>query len=192
MVIDLLRIYLLAGLIGHKLVWEFLKRPRANVDPAIRPPLSPRVALIKAVKLAILAAILVQTCAPEVLPIAADPRPLRIVGVVIFSIGLFTAILARIQLGRNWSDIEIGRVREDHALVCTGVYRYIRHPIYAGDILLLLGLELALNSWLVLGVLPVAAVAFRKAVHEERGLLQSVPGYDLYCARSKRFIPYVI
>ena len=58
----------------------------------------------------------------------------------------------------NWSDIETAEVLCEHAVVSHGVYRYVRHPIYIGDIALLVGLELALNSWLVLGALAIAPI----------------------------------
>jgi protein-S-isoprenylcysteine O-methyltransferase Ste14 len=76
-------------------------------------------------------------------------------------------------------------------VVASGVYAYVRHPIYVGDLLLLLGLELALNSWLVAGVLILAPVVVLKAIKEERMLAEELPGYDSYCHRSKRFIPFV-
>ena len=61
-----------------------------------------------------------------------------------------------------------------------------------GDLLLLAGLELALNSWLVLGVLVLAPVVLSRAVREEELLKQSLTGYRAYCKTSKRFIPFVV
>ncbi len=80
---------------------------------------------------------------------------------------------------------------ERQELVEEGVYRYIRHPIYLGDLLLLAGFELALNSWLALGVLVLAPVVLRQAREEEKVLLVNLPGYRDYCARTKRFIPFL-
>jgi protein-S-isoprenylcysteine O-methyltransferase Ste14 len=99
---------------------------------------------------------------------------------------------ARWQLGSNWSDIESARVMPEHAVVSRGIYRYVRHPIYAGDVVMLIGLELALNSWLVLGALALAPVVMRQAIGEERTLRARLPGYAEYCARTKRFIPFVM
>jgi protein-S-isoprenylcysteine O-methyltransferase Ste14 len=105
---------------------------------------------------------------------------------------LLTAIAARFQLGENWANIETGQILERQQVVAKGVYGFIRHPIYTGDLLLLLGLELTLNSWLVAGVLLLAPIVLRQAVKEERMLVRNLPGYDVYCARTKRFIPFVI
>jgi protein-S-isoprenylcysteine O-methyltransferase len=186
---DWLRLYLFGGLIFHKLVWEVLKRRQPAGVRQGGGSLVARAA--KLVKLAILLGILAQTLAPEIWPIRAEAGGLRYAGAALFTAGLAVAISARIQLGRNWSDIEAGLVQPDHELVARGLYRYIRHPIYAGDLLLLFGLELALNSWLVLGVAALAAAVYRQTLKEERALLASLPGYAAYCASTRRFIPYL-
>lgn len=183
-----LRVYLLTGLVLHKAVWELLKRgqPRAAAKM-----LSPRVKLVKAVKIVILLGVAVQTLAPDILPIAGDAGTLRYVGAAVFTMGLAIALAARFQLGRNWLDIEAAGVLARQSVVCSGVYRYIRHPIYVGDLLLLTGLELAANSWLVVVALGLIPVVLRQAVREERILDQKLPGYREYCRQSKRFIPFV-
>ena len=85
-----------------------------------------------------------------------------------------------------------GWIADRHAVVSSGIYRYIRHPIYTGDILLLLGLELCLNSWLVLGLaLLVPAVAVQ-AIKEEQKLVDALPDYASYIRRTKRFIPFLV
>jgi protein-S-isoprenylcysteine O-methyltransferase Ste14 len=186
---SLLRGYLLVGLLAHKAVWEILKRQQPNHHaPRNR---SSKVRLLSAAKVAILAAIVVQTVAPEFLPITRDPAALSMIGAAIYTLGLLTALTARLQLGRNWSDIEKASLMENHALVAHGLYRWVRHPIYAGDVLLLFGLELALNSWAAAGVVALALYVRRQAMSEERALLQTLPGYDQYCRRTARFLPFL-
>jgi protein-S-isoprenylcysteine O-methyltransferase Ste14 len=184
----ILQIYLLAGLLLHKVIWETLKTKAAETP---KEPASLTLSIIKAVKIAILLGVIVQIWLPEILPITSEPFALRVIGVVIYTIGLATAIAARFQLGENWANIETGQVLESQSVVANGVYAYVRHPIYIGDLLLLLGLELALNSWLVLGVLVLAPVVMMKAINEERMLADELPGYEAYRQRSKRFIPFV-
>jgi len=188
----LLRLYLLAGLIAHKALWEALKRRGAvgRMAPRGRQPVG--LTLVKGVKIAILLGIVAQTMAPDVLPIASSSYPLRVVGVLIYTMGLTIAVLGRIQLGANWSDIETARVLRDQTVVSNGLYGYIRHPIYVGDLLLLAGLELSLNSWLALAVGLMAPVVLWKAVREERMLAKTLPGYETYRAQTKRFIPFVV
>jgi protein-S-isoprenylcysteine O-methyltransferase Ste14 len=104
---------------------------------------------------------------------------------------LGTAVLGRVQLGKNWIDLEDYRVLPEQSLTTKGIYRYIRHPIYSGDILLLTGLELALNSWLVVVVFVPMIVAVKQALAEEALLARVFPAYGEYCRRTKRFIPFI-
>jgi protein-S-isoprenylcysteine O-methyltransferase Ste14 len=185
----LFRTYLLLGLVLHKAVWEIMKRREHRPQGKKSQPLKTRLA--SGAKLAVLAAIVAQILAPELLPISRTPTTLRTAGLLLYTLGWVTAVTARIQLGRNWSDIEKSYVKQDHALVAHGLYRLVRHPIYTGDLLLLLGLELALNSWAVIGVLAVAVYVRQQAIREERNLLERIPGYDQYCRRTARFVPFL-
>jgi protein-S-isoprenylcysteine O-methyltransferase Ste14 len=80
-----------------------------------------------------------------------------------------------------------------HAIATTGPYAYVRHPMYAGAILLLLGIPLLLGSWYGLGLAPVLMVGFAiRAVLEERTLSAQLPGYADYAARVRyRFVPLI-
>jgi protein-S-isoprenylcysteine O-methyltransferase Ste14 len=188
---DALQLTMLLGLAAHKGLWEVLKR-RAGAPPAAALPVSPSNRLVKLAKMALLTFLLVQTLCLEVLPIAREAGALRLVGFGIFVVGLGTAMSARIQLGRNWMDLEDAQVLPGQSMVEHGIYRYVRHPIYTGDLLLLIGLELALNSWLVLGVALLTVVVVRRTLAEEALLAGRLAGYRAYCARTKRFIPFVV
>lgn len=62
---------------------------------------------------------------------------LQILSLVLTVGGLAVAITARNEIGRNWSsNID---VKKDHQLITSGVYHYIRHPIYTGVLLMMLG-----------------------------------------------------
>ena len=190
MEISWIRIYLLFGLLLHKAVWEFMKAPhRKGAAPAKAK--APVARILSAVKVVILIGIIAQTILPVMLPLAEDASALALPGVVLYTIGLIIALTGRIQLGRNWTDIEKSYVKDEHRLVSHGLYHYVRHPIYTGDVLLLLGLELALNSWFVLGVAAIAVYVRRQAIHEEAKLKQSIPDYDRYCERTSRFVPFL-
>jgi len=185
-----MHIYLLVGLLVHKAVWEVMKR--RDPPPQQLKSRSPRARILGLVKVAILAAILVQAAfGLAVLPLSNSPGALRLAGLLLYTAGLLTAVTARIQLGRNWSDIEKSYVKQDHALVAYGLYRYIRHPIYAGDVMLLVGLELVLNSWAVAGALAVGIYVRQQAIREEGKLLQTIPGYQDYMRRTSRFLPFL-
>src|SRR6185437_15762601 len=123
------------------------------------------VRIVKAVKVAILLAICVQVLLPwTVLPLAADPVPLQIAGLTIYTAGLAMALTGRAQLGKSWSDIEAPGQVAKAALISHGLYRYVRHPIYTGDILLLLGLEMALNSQVLFAIFLMIPVILRQAI----------------------------
>jgi protein-S-isoprenylcysteine O-methyltransferase Ste14 len=184
-----LRIYFLAGLLLHKAVWEVLK-VRHGMGPKTAPR-SLKVRLLSAVKVTVLLGIIAQTLLPEFLPISKDPSAMRIVGAALYTLGLVMAIAGRVQLGWNWSDIEKAYVKQDHALVSHGLYHYIRHPIYAGDLLLILGLELGLNSWGAAGIVLLAGYVRQQAVREENQLRLALPGYEEYYRRTARFLPFV-
>lgn len=189
---DPLRLYLLAGIVGHKLVWEALKRRRRpdGAPPVTRP--APGTLLLKGMKLAILTVLVMQTLLPDILRISAHPSALRIAGAVLFTIGLIVAVLGRLELGENWSDIEDAAGLRQPSVIDTGIYHYVRHPIYGGDLLLLLGFQLSVNSWLVLGLVPMIAYVVWQATREEILLARTLPGYAAYCARTRRFVPFVV
>ena len=190
MEISVIRLYLLAGLILHKAVWEILKR--RGPQPVPRPiKRSLKTRLLSMVKIAILGAIIIQAVTRELFPLTSGSGELQIAGVAIYTIGLLTAVIARIQLGRNWSDIEKSQVRSDHAVVSHGLYRWVRHPIYTGDVLLLIGLELALNSAGVFAAVALVLYVRQQAIREEHKLLQTLPEYEQYYRRTARFVPFL-
>jgi protein-S-isoprenylcysteine O-methyltransferase Ste14 len=87
------------------------------------------------------------------------------------------------------------KVQKDrgHAIATTGPYAYVRHPMYAGAILFLIGIPLLLGSWYGLALAPILVVAFAiRAVLEERILQAQLPGYADYAARVRyRFVPLI-
>ncbi len=87
------------------------------------------------------------------------------------------------------------RIQEErgHAVISTGPYHYVRHPMYAGITLFSIATPLLLGSWygVLLGLGLVALVA-RRAVLEERTLRAELQGYEGYMTQVKyRLIPHV-
>ena len=81
---------------------------------------------------------------------------------------------------------------KDNRLCTTGPYRFVRHPIYAGGVLLgLLGVSLLFNSWIVLLAPVVAYPAYFLLVRKEEEMMASVFGeeYKRYAARTGRLFP---
>jgi protein-S-isoprenylcysteine O-methyltransferase Ste14 len=78
-----------------------------------------------------------------------------------------------------------------HRVVSTGPYAYVRHPMYAGFLLMLIGVPMLLGSWYGLAAaFVIAAMLAVRAVLEERELASALPDYRGYTARVRyRLIP---
>jgi protein-S-isoprenylcysteine O-methyltransferase Ste14 len=83
------------------------------------------------------------------------------------------------------------QIAEDHRVISTGPYALVRHPMYAGALLLILGLPLALGSWYgVLGLIGFVPVLIWRLSDEERFLTSNLPGYAEYKGKVRwRLIP---
>ena len=120
--------------------------------------------------------------------------PLRIgpliAGVSCFSVGLWLFYRSHADLGANWS-VTL-QVREQHRLVMQGVYRRVRHPMYAALFLYSIGQAFVIPNW-VAGpsyLLAFGALfALRVRVEERLMLEQFGDDYADYTARTKRLIP---
>jgi protein-S-isoprenylcysteine O-methyltransferase Ste14 len=113
---------------------------------------------------------------------------LPLLGAVTVAAGLGFAAWARAHLGRNWSGIVT--VKEDHALVRTGPYRAVRHPIYTGLVLAFIGTAMAIGEWR--GVLAVifALIGFLWKIHvEEKLMRENFPEYAHYRHQTAALIP---
>ncbi|GLC25902.1 methyltransferase family protein [Roseisolibacter agri] len=98
-------------------------------------------------------------------------------------------------LHANAYAVAVVRVQRErrHAVADAGVYGIVRHPFYAADPLILVGLGLWLESYAAaLGaIVPLACMVLRLRL-EERVLRRELPGYDAYAARVRyRLIPRV-
>jgi protein-S-isoprenylcysteine O-methyltransferase Ste14 len=113
------------------------------------------------------------------------------VGAVLVAAGLLLAVWARVILGRNWGMPTTQR--EEPELVTAGPYGVVRHPIYSGILLALLGTALTI-SLVGLGItLIVGAYFFWAAKVEERNLAAAFPStYPAYQERTKMLIPLVL
>jgi protein-S-isoprenylcysteine O-methyltransferase Ste14 len=84
-------------------------------------------------------------------------------------------------------------IAAEHKVISTGLYGWIRHPMYAGVLLIFLGTPVAMGSWYGYGAFAgvVAALVWR-LIDEERILRVQLPGYEEYCHKVRwRLMPYV-
>jgi protein-S-isoprenylcysteine O-methyltransferase Ste14 len=114
-----------------------------------------------------------------------------IAGLMILLSGLLLAIWARLYLGRNWG-VPMSQ-KQDPELITSGPYHYIRHPIYAGILLAMLGSAIA-SSIFWLTILVISGVYFiYSAVIEEKIMTEQFPkDYPAYKRKTKMLIPFVI
>jgi len=110
-------------------------------------------------------------------------------GVLLTIAGLALAFWARYHLGRYWS----GQItlKENHTLVCTGPYKYLRHPIYSGLLLAVVGTGLTVGLYrALLGVLLVTLGLWWKARQEDAWLARAFgEQFEQQRRRTGRLLP---
>ena len=113
------------------------------------------------------------------------------IGAAIFAAGIAVAVWARIALGGNWGMPMTERAEPE--LITAGPYRFVRHPIYSGLFLALLGTVLVFN---LVGLIIIAVLGvyfYYAASVEEKTLTLALPAaYPAYRARTKMLVPFVL
>lgn len=111
------------------------------------------------------------------------------IGAAFAVLGVALAIWSRIHLGKEWSSSPA--LKEGHALVTSGPYAMVRHPIYTGMLLAILGSGLVTPSWFFIFIAAFILFVWRVRV-EERLMTEQFPDqYPAYKARTWALIPYV-
>jgi Putative protein-S-isoprenylcysteine methyltransferase len=112
------------------------------------------------------------------------------VGLAIWVLGLGLAVWARIYLGRNWGMPT--STKEDPELVTSGPYRTIRHPIYTGILLAMIGSAIAVSVWWLIAVALIGGYFIYSAFVEERNMTRLFPSaYPEYQQSTKMLIPFI-
>ncbi len=123
--------------------------------------------------------------------LAVHSPVLGAIGAVVFVSGLLFAVWARVHLGRNWGMPMTERVEPE--LVTSGPYRFVRHPIYSGLILGLIGTALATNLVGLIIAVVLGAYFYYSASVEEKNLVVAFPtAYPAYRTATKMLIPFVL
>ena len=118
---------------------------------------------------------------------------LRITGLAVFILGFSVIVLSMLSNEFAAPTVHIQEEAE-HSLADTGVYAYLRHPMYSGFLLFMMGTTLWLGSIAATGLagVMVASAAIYRIGIEEAMLEAELPGYKDYKNRVKtRFIPFV-
>ncbi|MEO6929394.1 MAG: isoprenylcysteine carboxylmethyltransferase family protein [Casimicrobiaceae bacterium] len=106
--------------------------------------------------------------------------------------GLLFSVWARVQIGRNWSGVVT--LKQDHELVTHGPYAIVRHPIYTGLLLALLGSALARGTvGGMLGFVIAFLALWRKLTFEEAWMREQFgDAYAAYSARVAAIVPFIL
>jgi protein-S-isoprenylcysteine O-methyltransferase Ste14 len=113
-------------------------------------------------------------------------------GLAVELVGVGIAIWARRVLGSRWSR-EVA-ITEEHQLVRDGPYARVRHPIYAGALLIYVGLALAVGRVHALAGLALVCIAYWRKISMEERILENAygAGFRAYRLQSRLLIPFVL
>jgi protein-S-isoprenylcysteine O-methyltransferase Ste14 len=132
---------------------------------------------------------------PRTLPgLPAWPAPVAYLSVLggglLMAVGGALAFAGLFRLGANLTPLPYPKERA--TLIQSGPYALVRHPIYAGGILVSYGWALVVRGWLTLGYATVLLIFFEiKAAREERWLVEKFPEYPEYRRRVRKLIPFI-
>lgn len=113
-------------------------------------------------------------------------------GAVLTAFGLLFSLWGRHHLGQNWSVAVT--VKEGHELITSGPYALVRHPLYAGLVVALLGCVVAVGEWRGLLAMALAiSVFWTKLRLEERWMREQFgESYEAYSRRVAALVPYIL
>lgn len=109
-------------------------------------------------------------------------------GMLVLSFAIMFVVLKQNNYAASTIQVEAGQ-----PVVSTGLYAIVRHPMYAGALLLVIFTPLALGSyWTLLVLIPTFPVLAWRLIDEERFLTRNLPGYADYCQKVHyRLVPGV-
>jgi protein-S-isoprenylcysteine O-methyltransferase Ste14 len=99
------------------------------------------------------------------------PSCVRYFGIIIFIFGTVLGSLGRLALRADY--MPAFNTKPSARIIATGPYKMVRHPIYLGSLLMILGAELSLNSWLLILILIAVPIAVNRIAIEESLLAQA-------------------
>ena len=113
-------------------------------------------------------------------------------GILILGVGGIVMITGRAQLSKYGSGVL--QIEEDHKLITTGIFGHIRHPVYAGSLMGIIGIYLAFRSLIMLIIVSILyfLVIRHRMLFEEQLLIREFgEKYENYMKRTKRLILFL-
>lgn len=121
-------------------------------------------------------------------PYGAISDLISYLGLAIMAVGIAILIASFLKLGKSLTANPVPK--EDGELVVTGLYAFVRHPIYLGLLLLGFGVVLDAGYWPQILIFLMLYIQLHIKVNFEEYLLkQKYPGYSAYAAKTPRFFP---
>lgn len=122
------------------------------------------------------------------LPVQPLTLPMQILAALLIGVGSLASLLVLWRLGKSFSIMP-----EARTLVTTGPYAHARHPLYAVEMITIVGMALQFaQPWAAILTALVLTFLVLRTVFEERVLVEAFPEYNAYRARTARFIPGLI
>lgn len=116
------------------------------------------------------------------------PEQINFLHLAFVVLGAFIVVLGMLQLNKNLSPFPTPK--KDSALITSGLFKYVRHPIYTGILIAAFFLAFYLHSgYKLLVFLLLLLLFYSKSIYEEKELLEKFPEYESYMANTGRFIP---
>lgn len=113
-----------------------------------------------------------------------------LISTLLVGLGLIVMVVAAVRLGPALTPTPVPN--DSGRLTTHGLYRYCRHPIYSGILLIVVGLVVGSGSLWTAGIGISTVVFFNvKAAWEETRLLRYFPEYSTYAAATPRFVPRI-
>ncbi|MCV7347501.1 methyltransferase family protein [Mycolicibacterium rhodesiae] len=172
--------------LGRKYPEAFERRTHAGVRAETRPVQK----VVIAGTFLVFAAMLVVPALDYRFGWSLVPAWLSIVGDVLVAAGLGLAMWVVVQ--NHYASANI-TVEEGQPLVSTGLYGVVRHPMYFGNVILMIGIALALGSyWALLLVIVGLLLMAARIVDEEKMLTEELDGYRQYTQKVRyRLVPLI-
>ncbi len=114
------------------------------------------------------------------------------IGMVLFAIGLMIRIHSILAL-KQYFTYSVAKVA-DHKIIDTGLYKFIRHPGYLGQLMIFLGISISISNWLsvlVMMIFVTSGYLYRIKVEERFMSEQLGADYLNYQERTKRIVPMI-
>ncbi len=125
------------------------------------------------------------------LALISDGELVRYIGLIFYILGFLTMHFAQTSLGTQFS-LEVS-IQESHALITTGLYRYLRHPRYLGIVVFSVGISMVFQSWFAIVASMATMLVLLWRIRDEELLMSKEFGarWQAYCSKSWRLVPFI-